>query len=79
VGVASISCGTYKLYANFLHEYDDDVLNAPIWNHINDAISSSESFETDYSCDGDESESQIVVNEAFWVWLLLSKTLKHGM
>jgi hypothetical protein len=53
------------LYANFLHEDDEEVLNAPIWELVNNVILSGDTFENDYSRDGDECKSELIVNEAY--------------
>jgi len=53
VDVASISCGPFLLYANFLHEDDGEVLNASIWDIVTDALTSNEDFESENSRDGD--------------------------
>jgi Ubiquitin fold domain len=42
VDVSSVSCGPFMLYANFLHEDDDNVLDASIWGLIRDASTADE-------------------------------------
>ena len=55
VEVSSVSFGPYLLYANFLHEDDESVCSASLWNLLKEAITASEEFDADFSRnDGDE-------------------------
>ncbi len=46
IEVSNVSCGPYMLYANFLHEDDDLVLDKPVFELVAEAIlSSDEDFE----------------------------------
>jgi ubiquitin-activating enzyme E1 len=38
VEVSSIGCGSYMLYASFLHGDDSSVLDTPLWELIQDAV-----------------------------------------
>jgi ubiquitin-activating enzyme E1 len=49
VDVASVSLGPYMLYANFLHDEDESVLDSSVWELIKDAIDSSEAFDDAFS------------------------------
>ena len=49
VQVANISIGPYMLYANFLHEDDEDLLKKSIWQIIEDAMVSGEEFDQEFS------------------------------
>jgi ubiquitin-activating enzyme E1 len=49
IEVASVSLGPYMLFANFLHDDDESVLNASIWEVISESVSSSEAFDEAYS------------------------------
>jgi ubiquitin-activating enzyme E1 len=59
VEVASVGCGPYMLFANFLHDNDESVLNASIWDLIRDAIKSDELLE---GRDGDLSETSAAID-----------------
>jgi ubiquitin-activating enzyme E1 len=49
VDVASVSLGPYMLFANFLHDEDESVLDSSVWELIKDAIDSSEAFDDAFS------------------------------
>jgi ubiquitin-activating enzyme E1 len=49
VDVASVSFGPYLLFANFLHDGDESVLDSSVWELISDAIDSSEAFDDAFS------------------------------
>jgi len=49
VQVANISIGPYMLYANFLHEDDEDLLKKSIWQVIEDAMLSGDEFDQEFS------------------------------
>ena len=52
VEVASISIGPIMIYANFLHEDDEELLNKSIWTIIEEAVQSGEEFDEEFSRDG---------------------------
>ena len=64
VSVASISVGPFLLYANFLHEEDEKVLNASVWELVSDAVSSKDSFENENARDN-EFTSDFVLSEDY--------------
>lgn len=45
VDVASISCGPYMLYANFLHSDDENILGASIWDLLGDVSAVADDFD----------------------------------
>jgi ubiquitin-activating enzyme E1 len=49
VDVASVNFGPYMLFANFLHDGDESVLDSSVWELISDAIASSEAFDDEFS------------------------------
>lgn len=49
VQVSSISVGPYMVYANFLHEDDDELLDTSIWRVIQEAVVSGDQFDEDFS------------------------------
>jgi hypothetical protein len=50
VDVASVSLGNdYMLFANFLHDEDESVLDSSVWGVNRDAIDSSEAFDDAFS------------------------------
>lgn len=51
VQVSSISIGPYMVYANFLHEDDDDLLDTSIWRVVEEAVVSGDQFDEEYSRD----------------------------
>jgi Ubiquitin fold domain len=59
VDVASVNCGPYMLFANFLHDNDDSVLDASIWDLIRDAMNSDDLLE---ARDGDLSETSAAID-----------------
>ena len=56
VVVTSISCGPYMLYANFLHEEDEDLLKTSVWDLIDEAVVSGDDDEGFGDRDGEASE-----------------------
>jgi ubiquitin-activating enzyme E1 len=59
VQVASISIGPIMIYANFLHDGDEELLNKSIWTIIEEAVQSGEEFDEEFSRDesGDSTPS----------------------
>jgi ubiquitin-activating enzyme E1 len=49
VDISSVSLGPYLLYASFLHEDDDEILDKPLWEVIKNALDESHSFENENS------------------------------
>jgi ubiquitin-activating enzyme E1 len=49
VQVASISFGPFMIYANFLHEDDDELLDKTIWQVVEDAVISGNEFDQEFS------------------------------
>lgn len=64
VNIASISVGPFLLYANFLHEDDNSVLNASVWELVNDAVSSKDTFENENARDN-EFTSDVILSEDY--------------
>jgi ubiquitin-activating enzyme E1 len=56
VQVSNISIGPIMVYANFLHEDDEDLLNKSIWDVIDNAMQSGEAFDEEFSRDGPTSD-----------------------
>ena len=65
VNVVSISVGPYMLYANFLHDADDDVLLSSLWEQLTDAISSSDVFDEENSRGTIVSDTDVNVNDSY--------------
>mmetsp|Transcript_5712 Transcript_5712/g.8288 ORF Transcript_5712/g.8288 Transcript_5712/m.8288 type:complete len:1108 (+) Transcript_5712:146-3469(+) len=42
--VSSISYGPYLIYANFMHEHDDELLSKPVWDVIKEALMHDDEF-----------------------------------
>lgn len=59
VHVSSVSCGPYMLFADFLHDDDDEVLDSPIWTLLEQATASVDEFESDSSREPDETEINV--------------------
>jgi ubiquitin-activating enzyme E1 len=59
VEVASVNCGPYMLFANFLHDIDDSVLDASVWDLIQEAMKSDDQIE---GRDGDVSETSAAID-----------------
>lgn len=79
VSVTSISCGPYMLYANFLHENDPGVLESSLWELIEDALSSSENFDNDFSRDDENSQrDEYVFHEKFVDLTVVVEDVKTG-
>jgi ubiquitin-activating enzyme E1 len=49
VAISSISFGPYLIYANFLHEDEDEHLSRNIWDLISNAVDSGDEFDNEYS------------------------------
>lgn len=75
VEVASVGCGPYMLYANFLHDNDDSVLDASIWDLIHDAMKSDEQLE---GREGDLQESAGIDCSAFVDLTVVLEDLEEG-
>ena len=52
VQVSNISIGPIMVYANFLHEDDEELLSTSIWDVIENAVQSGEEFDEEFSRDG---------------------------
>jgi ubiquitin-activating enzyme E1 len=52
VQVSNISIGPIMVYANFLHEDDEELLGKSIWEVIENAVQSGEEFDEEFSRDG---------------------------
>jgi ubiquitin-activating enzyme E1 len=65
VNVVSISAGPYMLYANFLHDEDEELLPSSLWEQLKDAITSSDAFDEENSRGTDESEIELNVNDSY--------------
>jgi len=58
VQVSNISIGPIMIYANFLHEDDEELLNKSIWQVIEEAMQSGEEFDEEFSRDGPETSEE---------------------
>lgn len=58
VQVSNISIGPIMVYANFLHEDDEDLLNKSIWDVIDNAMQSGAAFDEEFSRDGPTSDGE---------------------
>lgn len=65
VNVVSISTGPYMLYANFLHDDDEDVLLSSLWEQVKDAISSSDTFDEGNSRETVNYVSDVNLNDSY--------------
>eukprot|EP00536_Pseudo-nitzschia_multiseries_P010636 jgi/Psemu1/297610/fgenesh1_pm.332_\ len=76
IQVSNISIGPIMIYANFLHEDDEELLNKSIWKVIEEAIQSGEEFDEEFSRDGpaDNEESKHIssISSASFVDLAVS-------
>eukprot|EP00521_Asterionellopsis_glacialis_P013787 CAMPEP_0195302948 /NCGR_PEP_ID=MMETSP0707-20130614/31965_1 /TAXON_ID=33640 /ORGANISM="Asterionellopsis glacialis, Strain CCMP134" /LENGTH=1157 /DNA_ID=CAMNT_0040366337 /DNA_START=74 /DNA_END=3547 /DNA_ORIENTATION=- len=59
IEISTVSFGPYMIYANFLHEDDDDMLDKPFLQVLKDAISSGDDFDEEFSRDDGEESSTI--------------------
>jgi len=65
IAVSNISWGEYMLYANFLHEDDDTLLNTPVQQLLVEAVSSGDIEDEDFdSSDDEDSSSPKELNES---------------
>ena len=55
--IASVSYGQYMIYANFLNEDDDELLDKHVWTVVREAVASGNDFDSSFSRDGDPSRS----------------------
>lgn len=60
IEVSNISFGPYMIYANFLHEDDDEILDTPIKELVIDAISSGDIEDDEF---GNEEGDVVTLNE----------------
>jgi ubiquitin-activating enzyme E1 len=58
VQVSNISIGPIMVYANFLHEDDEELLNKSIWDVIDNAMQSGAAFDEEFSRDGPTSDGE---------------------
>jgi ubiquitin-activating enzyme E1 len=54
VQVTSISFGPFMVYANFLHEDDNELLDKTIWQVVEEAVTSGNDFDLEFSRDDTE-------------------------
>ena len=59
IEISTISFGSYMIYANFLHDDDDDILDKPFLEVLKDAISSGDDFDEEFSRDNGEESTTI--------------------
>ena len=86
IEVSNISYGPFMLYANFLHEDDDDVLDAPVLQLVLDAITSGDIEDDDFGEDNDEvtyteeqlAEIKALEKEAFTDFSVLVEDVDTG-
>lgn len=62
IEIASISYGQYMIYANFLNEDDDELLDKNLWAVVEEAVASGDKFDSSFSRDGDEKAASQVVD-----------------
>ncbi|KAL3925701.1 MAG: hypothetical protein SGILL_000233 [Bacillariaceae sp.] len=65
VNVSNISFGSFMIYASFLHEDDDDLLNRSIWDVIEEAIVKGNEFDQEFAREslGAPDETKSVVDD----------------
>ncbi|GAX24284.1 hypothetical protein FisN_4Lh013 [Fistulifera solaris] len=56
IDISSVSLGPYLLYASFLNEDDDEILDKPLWEVIKNALDESHYFENENSRGEDTSD-----------------------
>lgn len=57
IEIASVSYGQYMIYANFLHDDDDKLLDTDLWTVIQESVKSGDDFDSAFSRDARESEN----------------------
>uniref|UniRef100_A0A7S0F7B5 Ubiquitin-activating enzyme E1 C-terminal domain-containing protein n=1 Tax=Pseudo-nitzschia arenysensis TaxID=697910 RepID=A0A7S0F7B5_9STRA len=77
VQVSNISIGPIMVYANFLHEDDEELLSTSIWDVIENAVQSGEEFDEEFSRDGptandDDKKSSFSVSSIPYIDLVVS-------
>ena len=77
VQVSNISIGPIMVYANFLHEDDEELLDKSVWQVIEDALQSGEEFDEEFSRDGpttsdDDATSVLSVASTPYIDLVVS-------
>ena len=60
IEIATISFGQFMIYANFLNEDDDELLDKNLWNVVQDAVESGNEFDEMFSRDSSEGLSKNV-------------------
>jgi len=76
IQISNISIGPIMIYANFLHEDDEELLNKSIWKVIEEAVQSGQEFDEEFSRDGpatdEESKDTSSISSASFLDLAVS-------
>lgn len=62
--VSTVNFGEFMIYASFLNEDDDDLLDKKLWDVVQEAISSAAEFDQNYSRDGGDGAKAMNVEGA---------------
>jgi ubiquitin-activating enzyme E1 len=62
VDICTVAYGEFMIYANFLHQDDDEIMDKNIWELVEDAISSGQEFDNEFSRDGARDSGDSFVN-----------------
>ena len=76
IEITTVSFGQYMIYANFLHEDDDDIMNKSIWELVQESISMGDDFDNEFSRDGGGNSGSTSTNVSSADFLDLSITVE---
>ncbi|CAJ1969534.1 unnamed protein product [Cylindrotheca closterium] len=77
--ISTVTFGEFMIYANFLNEDDDDLLDKKLWDVVQGALESAAEFEKEYSRDGgDESKATTVEAARFLDFTVAVEDLENG-
>jgi ubiquitin-activating enzyme E1 len=57
IDIATVSFGQYMIYANFLHDSDDEIMDKNIWELVQESVTSGDEFDNEFSRQESEEEA----------------------
>ncbi|KAL3944878.1 MAG: hypothetical protein SGBAC_001021 [Bacillariaceae sp.] len=76
--IATVTFGDFMIYANFLNEDDDDLLNKKLWDVVQGALDSAAEFDQNYSRDGGDGKATSVEAAKFLDFTVAVEDLESG-
>ena len=80
IDVTSVSYGEFMIYANFLHENDNEIMNKRLWDLIEESVTSSKDFGSEYSKGSrdDEAAPKMTADSEFFDLTVAVEDLETG-